>query len=204
MIYEQVETVEDGTGKRLYVHPQTGAQYPSITTILSHFFSRKYKDGNQEILEIYKKRGAFYGNMLHNYAEQYVLNGNLPTDYTSKFMFNQIKPFIDESLSKVYFTERVVIDDETQTAGRLDLFGVWEGKDSIIDFKTSRVEKETQDIYNYFIQASFYAHCLNVDQIVILMTVEQLKNGKKWAQNPETFYPFFLKLREQYRLDNGI
>ena len=42
-------------------------------------------------------------------------------------------------------------------AGTVDCVGVWDGKDSIIDWKTSAKFKKKEWISNYFMQASAYA-----------------------------------------------
>ena len=39
----------------------------------------------------------------------------------------------------------------------MDCVGQWNGKDSIIDWKTSRKEKKKEWISNYFMQAAAYA-----------------------------------------------
>lgn len=58
------------------------------------------------------------------------------------------------------------------------LFGVFDGKESIIDFKTSTHAKKEVDIDDYFLQETFYAishnemFSTNIEQIVTLMAVE--------------------------------
>lgn len=208
--YNNVETIESETEGRRYIDPETGDHYPSITTVLGHYFSRKFADfDNQELLEELKNRGAYYGNILHAYAENYLLkeekNKLPPTDYVGKALFKQIRPYIDESLSKVYFTEGVVIDRNSRTAGRVDCFGVWNTIDSIVDFKTSRIEKQRSDIVNYFLQMSFYGHCLDVNQGVILMSVENLNTGLVFVEpDLKKFFPAFLKIREIYKRHKGF
>ena len=66
-------------------------------------------------------------------------------------------------------------------AGRVDLIGEWEGKLSVIDFKTSKKIKKKEDIQDYFAQCTAYS-CMYeelvgnpIDQLVVLMAVENEK-----------------------------
>jgi ATP-dependent exoDNAse (exonuclease V) beta subunit len=64
-------------------------------------------------------------------------------------------------------------------AGRVDLIGMWNGKLSVIDFKTSTKQKEEENIQNYFMQCTAYALMFSeltgmwIDDIVVLIATEE-------------------------------
>ena len=100
------------------------------------------------------------GTKIHNIIEKYIANdpeylsGEMPHNIQT---FKDIQPFVDENLSKVYSIEAPLYSKHLGVAGRVDCVGVWNGKDSIIDWKTSRKEKKKEWISNYFMQAAAYA-----------------------------------------------
>jgi len=63
-------------------------------------------------------------------------------------------------------------------AGRVDCIAEYEGKLSVIDFKTARREKDVEHIQHYFMQASAYAVMFEertgipVNRLVIAIAVE--------------------------------
>ena len=154
------ETKEKG---RHYVDPE-GNQYPSITTVLS-ILSReaiqKWRErvGEEEANRI-SRVASSRGTKIHHIIEKYIQND---PDYIKDEMphniqtFKDIQPFIDSNLSKIYSIEAPLYSKHLGVAGRVDCVGVWNGKDSIIDWKTSRKEKKKEWIKNYFMQAAAYA-----------------------------------------------
>ena len=148
---------------RHYVDPE-GNQYPSITTLLS-ILSReaiqkwREKVGEEEANRI-SRVASSRGTKIHNIIEKYIANdseylsGEMPHNIQT---FKDIQPYIDSNLSKVYSIEAPLYSKHLGVAGRVDCVGVWNGKDSIIDWKTSRKEKKKEWISNYFMQAAAYA-----------------------------------------------
>ena len=148
---------------RHYVDPE-GNQYPSITTVLS-ILSReaiqkwREKVGEEEANRI-SRVASSRGTKIHNIIEKYIANdseylsGEMPHNIQT---FKDIQPYIDSNLSKVYSIEAPLYSKHLGVAGRVDCVGVWNGKDSIIDWKTSRKEKKKEWISNYFMQAAAYA-----------------------------------------------
>ena len=92
-----------------------------------------------------------------------------------KEMFFKIKPIIDEKLGDVYSQEQALYSHKLRIAGRVDLIGMWNGKLSVIDFKTSARQKEESYIQNYFMQCTAYALMFSeltgmwIDDIVVLI-----------------------------------
>ena len=146
---------------RVYVDDE-GNKYPSITTVLSilnkeAIIAWRKRVGEEEANKI-STRAATRGTKVHDMIERYVLNEDPgEPDLISTSNFKEVKPIIDQNLSKVYATEKRMFSKHLGVAGTVDCVGVWDGKDSIIDWKTSAKWKKKEWISNYFMQASAYA-----------------------------------------------
>ena len=146
---------------RVYVDDE-GNKYPSITTVLSilnkeAIIAWRKRVGEEEANKI-STRAATRGTKVHDMIERYVLNEDPgEPDLISVSNFKEVKPIIDENLSKVYATEKRMFSKHLGVAGTVDCVGVWDGKDSIIDWKTSAKWKKKEWISNYFMQCSAYA-----------------------------------------------
>lgn len=153
-------TTESG---RTYKTPD-GINLPSITTVLS-ILSRdsiakwRKRVGEEEANRI-SYRASTRGTAVHEIIEKYVNNDpNFKDGYTPDIIqsFLDVKPILDERLTKVYAQEAPLYSTHLGVAGRVDCVGIFDGKLSIIDYKTSRKPKQTKWITNYFIQESAYA-----------------------------------------------
>jgi genome maintenance exonuclease 1 len=176
----KAETTESG---RLYATP-TGEKYKSITTVLSNHNKQaimEWRDrvGAEEANKISTK-AANRGTKVHKICEDYI-NNEIPELKMQMMMpdlkelFFKIKPIIDEKLGDVYSQEQALYSHKLKIAGRVDLIGMWNGKLSVIDFKTSNRQKEEENIQNYFMQCTAYALMFSeltgmwIDDIVVLI-----------------------------------
>ena len=160
--YSDLDSVTKTKGRH-YVDPD-GNKYPSITTVLS-ILSReaiqKWRErvGEEEANRI-SRVASSRGTKIHNIIEKYIAND---PEYLQDEMphniqtFKDIQPILDQNLSKIYSIEAPLYSEHLGVAGRVDCVGVWNGKDSIIDWKTSRKEKKKEWISSYFMQAAAYA-----------------------------------------------
>jgi len=172
---------------RLYATP-TGEKYKSITTVLSNHNKQaimEWRDrvGAEEANKISTK-AANRGTKVHKICEDYI-NNEIPELKMQmmmpdlKEMFFKIKPIIDEKLGDVYSQEQALYSHKLKIAGRVDLIGMWNGKLSVIDFKTSNRQKEEENIQNYFMQCTAYALMFSeltgmwIDDIVVLIATEE-------------------------------
>jgi genome maintenance exonuclease 1 len=176
----KAETTDSG---RLYATP-TGEKYKSITTVLSNHNKQAIMEwrervGAEEANKI-STRAANRGTKVHKICEDYINNTmNFIDDAMMmpdlKEMFFKIKPIIDEKLGDVYSQEQALYSHQLKIAGRVDLIGMWDGKLSVIDFKTSNKQKEEENIQNYFMQCTAYALMFSeltgmwIDDIVVLI-----------------------------------
>ncbi len=155
---------ETGPKYRQYTDPK-GNKYYSITTclsILSEEAIQKWRArvGEEEANRI-SKEASTRGTRVHEILEAYV-DGE--EDYLAKaegpndqFVFAQMKPYIDKNLNEVWAQECALYSEHLGVAGRVDLVGVWNGKPSIVDWKTSKKEKKEEWIDGYYMQATAYA-----------------------------------------------
>jgi len=178
----QLKQVNTENGRR-YVTP-SGTQYPSVTTILSHK-SKPYiqawrkRIGEKEADKI-SRRATTRGTKIHKLCED-ILNNELTEDtnlnYIDKEMFRKFRPLLDD-IDNIRAIEAKMYSDHLRLAGQVDCIAEYNGKLSVIDFKTSMKPKSRSQCENYFIQCSAYAIMFEertgipVSQSVILMAVE--------------------------------
>lgn len=180
----ELEAVTTETG-RTYLTPK-GNRYNSITTILKPYNQHIIENWKEAVGEEEAKRvsgiASRRGEALHLACEKYLLNElndfKIRTMMPNiKELFLQLRPILDESVGKIYSIEQPLYSDELQVAGRVDLIAEWNGKISIVDYKTSGKYKDESDIANYFMQCTAYAIMFEeltgipIDQIVIAMAV---------------------------------
>ena len=93
--------------------------------------------------------------------------------------------------------------DFLRVAGRVDLVGKWDGKVSIIDFKTASKRKRRDWITNYFMQESAYAVMFEemfdipVSQLVTIIAVES-DEPQVFVEKRDDHIDGFIKLRDQW------
>ncbi len=169
---------------RVYTTPD-GKEYPSITTVLS-ILSRdailawRNRVGEEEANKI-SRIASTRGTAVHELLERYVdnepdfLKGELPHIVQS---FKDVQPILDKNLHKVYAQEAPLYSDHLELAGRVDCVGVWDGQNSIVDYKTSRKVKKKEWVSNYFMQCAAYAIMweertgMPITQLVVLIAVD--------------------------------
>jgi len=154
---------ENRNGRREYKTPE-GINLPSITTVLS-ILSResiakwRKKVGNEEANRI-SHRASTRGTAVHAIIEKYINNEeNFKDGYTPDIIgsFLDLKPILDGRIGRVYAQEAPLYSNHLGVAGRVDCVADFDGKLSIIDFKTSMKPKRKDWITNYFMQESAYA-----------------------------------------------
>jgi len=177
----QTETINGG---RYYVTP-TGDKYPSITTVLSILSKKAIMEwrkrvGAEEANKI-STQAARRGTNVHQMCEDYLNNKphiNHKTMPVDKEMFSTLQPILDKYINNIHTQEATLFSDYLGVAGRVDCIAEFDGRLSVIDFKTSRKTKKKEWISNYFQQASAYCVMYEertgtpIDQIVILIAVD--------------------------------
>lgn len=159
---KEMESVTTDSGRK-YKTPE-GIDYPSITTVLS-ILSResiakwRKRVGEAEANKI-STRASGRGTRVHEIIEKYINNQeDYRNGYTPDIIqsFIDIRHILDNRIGTVYAMEAPLYSDHLGVAGRVDCVAEFDGKLSIIDFKTSMKPKRIEWIKNYFMQESAYA-----------------------------------------------
>ena len=173
-------------GKRHYALPD-GTHLKSVTTVLSEKLDKtallewRAKVGEEEANRI-SVQAARRGTAIHSIAERYILNeeqyyapNEMPINIES---FKPIKEVLDAHVDNILGVELPLWSKALGVAGRTDLVAEYEGKVSVIDFKTSKRIKKAEWIESYFLQSTIYSmmfertYSIAVPQIVIIITVD--------------------------------
>jgi len=173
-------------------HYEVGQEkLPSVTTILAATQSDekreslakwKEKVGDVKADEI-KNQAATRGTVMHSHLE-YHLNGQGLLDLSDggQVARNMADKIIKEGLNDLQeiWGSEVTLYYPGLYAGATDLCGIYQGRDSIIDFKQSNKPKKDEWIQDYKLQLAAYAtahDCIyntNIEQGVILMCTPDL------------------------------
>ena len=204
-------------GKRHYDIGQT--KLPSVTTILSATQSPektksladwKARLGDQAADRV-RDIAAMRGTAMHTYLEGYV-RGTGHRDLTSvgKEAEPMAKRIIESGLGdlqEVWGTE-VTLYYPDLYAGATDVVGIYNGRESIIDFKQTNKPKRREWIEDYFIQLAAYAMAHNyvyrtkIQSGIILMCSKD-KLFQKFEVSGKEFvgcqHAFLRKVDQYYR-----
>ena len=193
-------------GGRYYETP-SGARYPSVTSITKLHNQESIQAWKEKVGEVeagkISRRALARGNKIHSLAEKYLLNeGDLSDDF-SRADFGQMIPYLDK-INNIRCLETQLYSDHLQTAGTVDCIGEYDGKLSVIDFKTSAKLKKREWVKDYFMQCSAYAVMFEertgtpIERLLLIINVEdegiQLMDSKR-----DEHIDDFLDLRETFR-----
>jgi genome maintenance exonuclease 1 len=209
-IFEQLEQINSDTG-RTYKTP-SGVIYPSITTVVgdeskASIAAWRKRVGDEEATRISTKATS-RGTRIHTMCELYV--DNIPLikkvySYQDLEMFNQIKHILDEHVDNIHIQEERLYSDYLELAGTVDLIAEYDGKLSVIDFKTSTKLKEVDYIKGYLMQASAYAIMYEertgtpISQTVIIIGVDDEMYPQVFIQKRDAYVPQLLETRKRYK-----
>ena len=196
-------------GKRYYVTPN-GDAYRSVTTILSELSKEgiakwREKVGHEEANRISSKAST-RGTKLHNMMEDYVGNvedfalNKMPT---TTALFLDLQPIVDLNVQEVYGIEYPLYSDRLRAAGTSDLICLYDGKPTILDYKTANKPKQEKWINNYFIQSTAYAmmvkerYDIDIEQIVIMIAVDH-DQPQVFVKDPNDFISETTRIFDTY------
>ena len=186
-------------------HYEIGSsKLPSVTTILGATASDekreslakwKAKVGEVEAERV-KNTAATRGTLMHSHLE-YHLNGQGLLDLSDEggVARSMAQTIIDKGLGDLHeiWGNEVVLHYPDLYAGQTDLVGIYQGRDSIIDFKQTNKPKKDEWITDYYLQGAAYAtahDCIyntNIEQIVVLMCT------------PDNFFQRFIINGQRFR-----
>ena len=205
---------ESRNGKRFYATP-SGKLYPSITSILSEFSKKSIQEwrnrvGAEEANKVSGKASR-RGTRLHSVCERYIQNedefltGELPHIVE---LFKTIEPFLDR-IDNVHGVELGLYSDHFGVAGRTDLIAEFDGKLSVIDYKTSNRTKKKEWCESYFAQCAFYAVAyeeltkIPVPQVVVIIAVDN-EQPQLFVENRDDWIDKIWEAKKLYELNNNV
>ena len=196
-----------------------GADYPSITTVLSvqnqeGLIQWRERVGAQAA-DWEARRAAMRGKQLHTIVENHLNNIDNSTQVKNVLplgLFRLMRPYL-EKIDNIKLIERVLYSKHLTVAGQVDCVADYDGKLSVIDFKSSNRFKKEEYVENYFLQTTAYASMYEelvkkkVEQIVILIAGED-GSMTEWIKDPadykgklvkaiKDFYDYFEKTHQK-------
>lgn len=196
----------DSPQGRLYETPN-GEKYPSVTSVLSLLSAQSIAEwrkrvGDEEANRV-SARASGRGTRIHGLCEDYLIKGSASPDLFDTEMFNTITPYLDK-INNIHALETPLYSHYLQVAGTVDCIAEYEGKLSIIDFKTSSRVKSRDDIHGYFMQTAAYAVAFEeltkipVGRLVIIMGVDN-EQPLIFKEKRDDWIGKFIQLREDFR-----
>jgi genome maintenance exonuclease 1 len=205
-------------GKRHYLTPE-GKLYPSITTVLDidsrEIIERWKARVGEEEAERVAKRAAAQGSRLHDTCEAYLENKEdtlievRKADPIFKTLFFSMKKYLDR-IESVYLSESRLYSDRYELAGRCDVIGIYEGKLSVIDFKTIGTDTHSLKIPKYFAQTAGYLEMYEqhyperIEQLVIIFVSNTTETKAKTTTDIETHLDHLWEIRQKYKKLYGV
>jgi hypothetical protein len=202
-------------GKRHY--DITGQKLPSVTTILSATQSEEKKKSlanwqarmGKQYADRIRDISAMRGTVMHTYLEGYI-NNTPHLDLTSVGKeAGRMANIVVESglgdLGEVWGSE-VTLYYPGLYAGQTDVVGIYNGRESIIDFKQTNKPKQREWIDDYFTQLAAYAMAHNhvygtaIQSGVILMCSKDgfFQKFEVFDKEFQGYMHTFLKKVDQY------
>ena len=208
--------------KRYYVTPKK-LLYPSITTVLSQrgkegLFEWRKRVG-EEVANHITRTSASRGSAVHQMCEDYLMNKHIynPTDFEKHSqrhflgycLFNRLKEEVLQNIDNIYAQETTLWSDRLMVAGRVDCIAKYKDVPTIIDFKTSRSERNDEWNENYYIQATAYSEMfeertgMNIDQIAILVVTED-GTVQEFVKNKKEYLPLLSDVIKEWKVKNEM
>lgn len=199
---------ENFEGKRVY-KTESGDRFPSVTTVLGHKSKPAIKAWRKrvgaETANKISRQASVRGTKIHSLCEDYVNNDDLNFDklsFVEVDMFNQMKPLIDR-IDNIHCVEQFLYSEHLRLAGQADCIAEFDGRLSIIDFKTSAKPKSKSYIKNYFAQCAAYAIMFEertgipIDTSVIIIGV-QADESQLFVEKRDNYTDYLLECRDLY------
>ena len=198
-------------GKRTYVTPDDNV-YPSITTVLGELSKAAIQKWRKRVGETEANKisgkASRRGTSVHSVCESYIknedgyLDGQTPNIIE---LFKTIEPFL-ERVDNIHGVELALYSDHFGVAGRTDLIAEFDGKLSVIDYKTSNRTKKKEWCESYFAQCAFYAVAyeeltkIPVPQVVVIIAVDN-EHPQLFVENRDDWVDKIWEAKKLYELN---
>jgi genome maintenance exonuclease 1 len=195
----------DSPEGRKYQTP-SGKSYPSVTSVVGLLGKEAIREwrarvGEEEANRV-SARAARRGTTIHSLCENYLLNKEVKPGLFDVETFDSIKPLLNR-INNIHCLETQLFSDYLQVAGTVDCIAEFDGRVSVIDFKTSRRIKSRDDIHGYFMQTSAYAVMFEeltkipVSRLVVIMSVDD-EAPLLFIEKRDDWIGQFIELRNDY------
>jgi genome maintenance exonuclease 1 len=195
----------DSPEGRKYQTP-SGKSYPSVTSVVGLLGKEAIREwrarvGEEEANRV-SARAARRGTTIHSLCENYLLNKEVKPGLFDVETFDSIKPLLNR-INNIHCLETQLFSDHLQVAGTVDCIAEFDGRVSVIDFKTSKRIKSREDIPGYFMQTSAYAVMFEelthipVDRLVVIMSVDD-EAPLLFIEKRDDWIGQFIELRKDY------
>ena len=195
-----------------------GSNLPSVTTILKATQSEEDKAGiaawkervGHKEAERISTEAKSRGSAMHSYLEKYLLGQLIQELVEENNKSKQMAEIIIENgiknkMSEIWGVESTLYYPN-KYAGTADCICVYEGKETIVDFKQSNKPKKKEYIEDYFLQLGAYSLAHNIiynskitQCVVLLCTVDNLfQDFKIEGEQLIQFQNKFLEKVEQF------
>ncbi len=201
----------DSPAGRVYQTP-SGRAYPSVTAVTGlhgkdAIMAWRKRVGEEEANRV-SRRATTRGTRVHTLCEDYISNKSVTADLFDQEAWQSLVPELNK-INNIHCLETQLYSDHLEVAGTVDCIAEYNGKVSVIDFKTSKRVKKKSDIHSYFMQTSAYAVMFEertgipVSRLVILMTVDDEPEASVFVEKRDDWIGEFIELREAYKKLKG-
>ena len=190
-----------------------GKLLPSVTTVTSYQNRQSIAEWRERVgAEVANKISQFAstnGTKFHKLVEDYL--NKIDAEYDSEKyeialkLFNQFQPLLDQ-VDNIHYQECALYSETLGIAGRVDCIAEYDGKLSVIDFKSSSKPKYESQIQNYFVQETGYAMMYEemtgkkVEQIVTLISCHSGET-QVFVKNPADYVDTLKQYIVEYNND---
>lgn len=211
---EPLEQINTDAGR--YYKSPTGVLLPSVTSVTG-LFGRdaiqawRKRVGNEEANRISGK-ATRRGTKIHQLCEDYINGDNIDSSkysLTDADSFRPIKEILDQHVDNVHMQETRLYSNFLQMAGTVDCIAEFDGRLSVIDFKTATKAKNKDYILNYFCQATAYAIMyeelfdIPVSRICIIVSVDD-DFPQVFVEKRDNYVEPLLMIRQKYKEEYGV
>ena len=208
--FELKQVNESGTR---YYQTADGNKFPSVTTVLAEYSRQGIQEWRARVgEEVANKKSAQAsgrGTRIHKLCEDYINNLEIgdvmPYDAA---MFNSMKPELHR-INNVHVQEHRMYSNHLRMAGTVDCIAEFDGKLSIIDFKTASKPKNPAWIENYFMQCSAYAVMYEelynepISKIVLIIGVDD-DDPQVFVEKRDNWVSRLIEYRDLHERKNAV
>jgi len=137
----------------------------------------------------------------------FLLNNSYEKKFLPYCLFGQLQKKVLHKIDNIRAQECGLYSDKYKVAGRVDCIAEYNGKLSIIDFKTSSKERNDAWNENYYIQASAYAEMfeertgIEINQICVLVVTED-GAVQEFVKDKKEYVPLIKETVSEWEMKN--